>query len=81
MSSKVYPLSPFEGRVLRVITSKVVVHVQVTSKPQVIDEVDRRLIQLEMEKLSLRKETRRDALQRGEQIEREMEELTLKQVQ
>lgn len=51
-----------------------------TSKPQVIDEVDRRLVQLEMEKLSLRKETRRDALQRVEQIEREIEELTLKQV-
>lgn len=54
--------------------------VQVTSKPQVIDEVDRRLIQLEMEKLSLRKETRRDALQRVEQIDREMGELKSKQV-
>lgn len=46
-----------------------------------IDEVDRRLIQLEMEKLSLRKETRRDAIQRVEQIDGEMGELKLKQVQ
>lgn len=57
-----------------------IAHPQVTSKPQVIDEVDRRLIQLEMEKLSLRKETRRDALQRVEQIDQEVEELTAKQV-
>lgn len=55
-------------------------HPQVTSKPQMIDEVDRRLIQLEMEKLSLRKETKRDALKRVEQIDTEMEELQEKQV-
>lgn len=53
---------------------------QVTSKPQMIDEVDRRLIQLEMEKLSLRKETRADALKRVEQIDEEMSELQDKQV-
>lgn len=53
---------------------------QVTSKPQMIDEVDRRLIQLEMEKLSLRKETKRDALKRVEQIGMEMKELQEKQV-
>lgn len=53
---------------------------QVTSKPQVIDEVDRRLIQLEMEKLSLRKETRVDAVKRVEQIGREIETLKEKQV-
>ena len=51
-----------------------------TSKPQVIDQVDRRLIQLEMEKLSLRKETRADALKRVEQINDEMEVLKDKQV-
>ncbi|CAM9769062.1 unnamed protein product [Pylaiella littoralis] len=51
----------------------------VTSKPQVIDEVDRRLIQLEMEKLSLRKETRADALKRIEQIDDEMMRLQEKQ--
>lgn len=45
-----------------------------------IDEVDRRLIQLEMEKLSLRKETRADALKRVEQIDDEMMELQEKQV-
>lgn len=55
-------------------------HPQVTSKPQMIDEVDRRLIQLEMEKLSLRKETKRDALKRVEQIGKEIEELQGKQV-
>lgn len=53
---------------------------QVTSKPQMIDEVDRRLIQLEMEKLSLRKETRSDALKRVEQINDEMAKLQKKQV-
>lgn len=45
-----------------------------------IDEVDRRLIQLEMEKLSLRKETKKDALKRVAQIGMEMEELQEKQV-
>lgn len=45
-----------------------------------IDEVDRRLIQLEMEKLSLGKETRADALKRIEQIDDEMAELQEKQV-
>lgn len=60
--------------------SVLVCEFQVTSKPQVIDEVDRRLIQLEMEKLSLRKETKRDALQRVEQIDREVDDLKTKQV-
>lgn len=45
-----------------------------------IDEVDRRLIQLEMEKLSLRKETRADALKRVAQIDDEMADLQGKQV-
>ncbi|CAM9332954.1 unnamed protein product [Ascophyllum nodosum] len=54
-------------------------NIEVTSKPQVIDQVDRRLIQLEMEKLSLRKETRADALKRVEQINDEMEVLKDKQ--
>ncbi|CBJ25903.1 ATPase [Ectocarpus siliculosus] len=54
-------------------------NIEVTSKPQMIDEVDRRLIQLEMEKLSLRKETRADALKRIEQIDDEMAELQEKQ--
>lgn len=54
-------------------------NIEVTSKPQMIDEVDRRLIQLEMEKLSLRKETKRDALKRVEQIGMEMKELQEKQ--
>lgn len=58
-------------------TSKII---QVTSKPQMIDEVDRRLIQLEMEKLSLRKETRADALKRVAQIDDEMADLQEKQV-
>lgn len=45
-----------------------------------IDEVDRRLIQLEMEKLSLRKEKTRDGINRIEQIDKEMEALQEKQV-
>eukprot|EP00903_Cladosiphon_okamuranus_P019530 g17961.t1 len=54
-------------------------NIEVTSKPQMIDEVDRRLIQLEMEKLSLRKETRADALKRVAQIDEEMAGLQEKQ--
>ncbi|CAM9995476.1 unnamed protein product [Scytosiphon promiscuus] len=54
-------------------------NIEVTSKPQMIDEVDRRLIQLEMEKLSLRKETRSDALKRVGQINDEMAKLQEKQ--
>lgn len=57
-----------------------VVVMQVTSKPQMIDEVDRRLIQLEMEKLSLRKETRQDGINRVNQIDKEMQQLKEKQV-
>lgn len=57
-----------------------VVVAQVTSKPQMIDEVDRRLIQLEMEKLSLRKETRQDGINRVKQIDKEMQDLREKQV-
>lgn len=63
---------------LRVYYSSI--KIQVTSKPQMIDEVDRRLIQLEMEKLSLRKETRADALKRVAQIDDEMAHLREKQV-
>lgn len=70
-------VSSFVEHVLTVLPS---VDFQVTSKPQMIDEVDRRLIQLEMEKLSLRKETRADALKRVEQIDEEMSELQEKQV-
>ncbi|CAM9142065.1 unnamed protein product [Choristocarpus tenellus] len=56
-------------------------NIEVTSKPQVIDEVDRRLIQLEMEKLSLRSETKRDSLERVTQIDEEMDSLKEKQAE
>lgn len=54
-------------------------NIEVTSKPQVIDEVDRRLIQLEMEKLSLRNEHGKVTDRRMHDIEKEMESLKAKQ--
>jgi ATP-dependent Clp protease ATP-binding subunit ClpB len=54
-------------------------NIEVTSKPTVIDEVDRRILQLEMEKLSLAKEDRKDTKRRISDIEQEM--ATLKQNQ
>eukprot|EP00953_Heterococcus_sp_UTEX-ZZ885_P009650 5669-Heterococcus_DN1.PRE.1 len=54
-------------------------NIEVTSKPTVIDEVDRRLIQLEMEKLSLRNEHKRDTDRRMRDIEAEMKDLQAKQ--
>ncbi|CAM9175199.1 unnamed protein product [Chrysoparadoxa australica] len=54
-------------------------NIEVTSKPQILDEVDRRLIQLEMEKLSLSKDSTREAKKRVDQIESEMTSLKDKQ--
>ncbi|KAG5184953.1 ATPase [Tribonema minus] len=54
-------------------------NIEVTSKPTVIDEVDRRLVQLEMEKLSLKNEKRPDTNRRTRDIETQMAELRDKQ--
>ncbi|MEI6427436.1 MAG: ATP-dependent chaperone ClpB [Pseudanabaena sp. ELA607] len=48
---------------------------EITSKPESLDEVDRKILQLEMERLSLRKETDRDSLERLGKIEQELREL------
>ncbi len=54
-------------------------NIEVTSKPQVIDEVDRRILQLEMERLSLAKEERKDSKLRRTNIDAEMAQLKEKQ--
>ncbi|KAM3094619.1 ATP-dependent chaperone ClpB [Phormidesmis sp. 146-12] len=48
---------------------------ELTSKPEELDEVDRKILQLEMERLSLNKETDRASLERLERIERELADL------
>lgn len=56
-------------------------NIEVTSKPQAVDEIDRKLIQLEMAKISLENEASADSNRRLEQIEREMETLKKKQTE
>ncbi len=46
-----------------------------TSKPEELDEVDRKILQLEMERLSLQKETDPASLERRERLERELADL------
>ena len=48
---------------------------EITSKPEQIDEIDRKILQLEMEKLSLGRESDRASQERLERIERELSEL------
>ncbi len=48
---------------------------EITSKPVELDEVDRRLLQLEMEKLSLKRDTDEAAEKRRAEIEREIASL------
>ncbi|NJR49207.1 MAG: ATP-dependent chaperone ClpB [Leptolyngbyaceae cyanobacterium CSU_1_3] len=48
---------------------------EITSKPEELDEVDRKILQLEMERLSLQKETDRASLERLERLERELADL------
>ena len=48
---------------------------EITSKPESLDEVDRKILQLEMERLSLKKETDRDSLDRLSKIEQELRDL------
>ena len=47
----------------------------ITSKPEEIDEIDRKILQLEMEKLSLGRESDAASKERLERIERELAEL------
>jgi ATP-dependent Clp protease ATP-binding subunit ClpB len=48
---------------------------EITSKPTELDEIDRRIMQLEMEKLSLKKETDAASRERVKVVEREIAEL------
>ncbi len=48
---------------------------EITSKPEEIDELDRRILQLEMEKLSLGRESDAASLDRLERLEKELAEL------
>lgn len=48
---------------------------EITSKPEELDEIDRKILQLEMERLSLQKETDIASLERLERLEKELADL------
>ncbi|HIK46457.1 MAG TPA: ATP-dependent chaperone ClpB [Leptolyngbyaceae cyanobacterium M65_K2018_010] len=48
---------------------------EITSKPEELDEVDRKILQLEMERLSLKKESDAASLERLERLEKELADL------
>ena len=48
---------------------------EITSQPETLDEINRKVIQLEMECLSLKKETDRESLDRLEKLNRELSDL------
>ncbi|NER45690.1 MAG: ATP-dependent chaperone ClpB [Symploca sp. SIO1A3] len=48
---------------------------EITSKPEELDEIDRKILQLEMEKLSLQKESNPASLERLERREKELADL------
>ncbi|MGB3202672.1 MAG: ATP-dependent chaperone ClpB, partial [Nodosilinea sp.] len=48
---------------------------EITSKPEELDEVDRKILQLEMERLSLKKESDAASVERLERIEKELADL------
>lgn len=48
---------------------------EITSKPEELDEIDRKIIQLEMERLSLQKETDLASIERLERLEKELADL------
>ncbi|MCL1473946.1 ATP-dependent chaperone ClpB [Argonema antarcticum] len=48
---------------------------EITSKPEELDEIDRKILQLEMEKLSLQKESDRASRERLDRLERELADL------
>ena len=52
---------------------------EITSKPEEIDEIDRKILQLEMEKLSLGRESDVASQERLERLERELAELSEQQ--
>ena len=54
---------------------------EITSKPEELDEIDRKILQREMERLSLRKENDPASLERLEQLDRELADLKEEQSQ
>jgi len=54
-------------------------NIEITSKPLLVDEIDRRLIQLEMEKLSLASDVSRESGLRLAALDKEMAELRVRQ--
>jgi ATP-dependent Clp protease ATP-binding subunit ClpB len=54
---------------------------EITSKPEELDEIDRKILQLEMERLSLRKESDPLSLERLEKLEQELANLKAEQTQ
>ncbi len=48
---------------------------EITSKPEELDEIDRKILQLEMEKLSLQKETSTASRERLERLDKELADL------
>ncbi len=48
---------------------------EITSKPEELDEVDRKILQMEMERLSLKNETDAGSLDRVERLEKELADL------
>ncbi|MGQ4649674.1 ATP-dependent chaperone ClpB [Lyngbya aestuarii] len=48
---------------------------EITSKPEELDEIDRKILQLEMERLSLQKESDPASLERLERLEKELADL------
>jgi ATP-dependent Clp protease ATP-binding subunit ClpB len=54
---------------------------EITSKPEELDEIDRKILQLEMERLSLQKESDLASLERLEKLEKELANLKEEQSQ
>ena len=54
---------------------------EITSKPEELDEIDRRILQMEMERLSLQKETSAASRERLERLEKELANLKEDQAQ
>ncbi|WP_019500688.1 ATP-dependent chaperone ClpB [Pseudanabaena sp. PCC 6802] len=48
---------------------------EITSKPEELDEIDRKILQLEMERLSLKKETDPESKERRERLSKELADL------
>jgi ATP-dependent Clp protease ATP-binding subunit ClpB len=52
---------------------------EITSKPEELDEIDRKILQMEMERLSVNKDTSSGAKERLERLEKELAELKVTQ--